>query len=145
MDEEGHTSQFSRTKQRPPATDLSGPKASAESLTPRRSNLAVADAVDFQFDLFFPMAAPSSTSSLRGIAFGSWLGTLEALTMSERGSEGTTEMTVSTYRQGPPRVESREWIERGGLLRLSPHRHYSHLDRAHPHPHLVGVDLNAPG
>jgi hypothetical protein len=43
-----HTSQFSRIKQRPPATDLSGPKASAESLTPRRSNLAEADAVDFQ-------------------------------------------------------------------------------------------------
>ena len=49
MWEEGHTSQFSRIKQRPPATDLSGPKASAESLTPRRSNLAVADTVDLQF------------------------------------------------------------------------------------------------
>ena len=44
---ECHTSQFSRIKQRPPATDLSGPKASADSLTPRRSNLAVEDAVDF--------------------------------------------------------------------------------------------------
>ena len=32
-------------------TDLSGPKVSAESLTPRRNILAVADAVDFQFDL----------------------------------------------------------------------------------------------
>ena len=49
---EGLTSQFSRMKQRPPATDLSGPKASAESLTPRRNSPAVADAVDFQFDLF---------------------------------------------------------------------------------------------
>ena len=38
-------------KQRPPATDLSGPKASAESLTPRRTNLAEDDAVDFQFGL----------------------------------------------------------------------------------------------
>ena len=47
----GLTSQFSRMKQRPPATDLSGPKASAESLTPRSNSLAVADAVDFQFDL----------------------------------------------------------------------------------------------
>ena len=36
-------------KQRPPATDLSGPNASAESLTPRRSNLAETAAVDFQF------------------------------------------------------------------------------------------------
>jgi len=48
---EGYTSQFSRIKQRPPATDLSGPKASAESLTPRRTNLAVADAVDLQLGL----------------------------------------------------------------------------------------------
>jgi hypothetical protein len=39
-------------KQRPPATDLSGPKASAESFTPRRTNLAVADVVDFQFTFF---------------------------------------------------------------------------------------------
>ena len=48
MREEDRTSQFSRIKQRPPAIDLSGGKASAESLTPRRNNLAVADAVDFQ-------------------------------------------------------------------------------------------------
>lgn len=48
----GYTSQFSRIKQSPPATDLSGPKASAESLIPRRSILAVADAVlDFRLDL----------------------------------------------------------------------------------------------
>ena len=47
----GHTSQFSRIKERPPAIDLSGPKKSVESLTPRRSNLAEADAVDLQFDL----------------------------------------------------------------------------------------------
>ena len=52
MDADGHTSQFSRIKQRPPATALSGPKASAVSLTPRSSNLAVADAVDLQSDLF---------------------------------------------------------------------------------------------
>ena len=54
---ERRTSQFSRIKQRPPATDLSGPNASAESLTPRRSNLAVANAVDFQFDFFSSVAA----------------------------------------------------------------------------------------
>ena len=69
MQEEGHTSQFSRTKQRLPATDLSGPKASAESLTPRRSNLVVAYAVDFQFDLILSVAALGSTLS-RGIASG---------------------------------------------------------------------------
>ena len=39
-------------KQSPPATDLSGPKASAVSLTPRRKSPAVAAAVDFQSDLF---------------------------------------------------------------------------------------------
>ena len=48
----GHTTQLSRIKQRPPATDLSGGNTSAESLTPRRSNLAVSDTVDFQLDLF---------------------------------------------------------------------------------------------
>ena len=53
----GHTSQFSRIKQRPPATDLSGPKKSVESLTPRRSNWTETDAVDFHFDLCsFPAA-----------------------------------------------------------------------------------------
>jgi len=50
MWEVSHTSQFSKIKQRPPATDLSGGKASAESLTPRRSNLAGATTVDVQFD-----------------------------------------------------------------------------------------------
>ena len=63
MWEEDHTSQLSKMKQRPPATDLSGPKASVESLTPRRSNLAVADAVDFQFDLFSSTAALGSVTS----------------------------------------------------------------------------------
>ena len=47
MWEEGHTSQFSMIKQRPPATDLSGGKASADTLTPCRNNLAAEDAVDF--------------------------------------------------------------------------------------------------
>ena len=63
---EGHTSQFSRIKQRPPATDLSGPKASEESLTPQRSNLAVAIAVDFQLD-FFSLAAALGSAFLSGI------------------------------------------------------------------------------
>jgi len=49
---EDHTSQLSKIKHKPPAADLSGGKASAESLTPRRSNFAVSDAVDFQFRLF---------------------------------------------------------------------------------------------
>ena len=46
------TSQLSRIEQRAPATDLRGPKASAESLTARRSNLAEDEAVDFQSGLF---------------------------------------------------------------------------------------------
>jgi hypothetical protein len=58
----GHTSQLSRIKQRPPATDLRGLKTSAESLTPRSNSLAVADAVDFQSD-FFPSVVFGSPSS----------------------------------------------------------------------------------
>ena len=63
------TSQFSRTKQRPPATDLSGPKASTESLTPRRTNLAEDDAVDFQSGLFSSAAqlAPAFSFSVLGL------------------------------------------------------------------------------
>ena len=63
MWEVGHTSQFSRIKQRPPATDLSGGKASAESLTPRRSNLAEAATVDVQFDPLPSAAAPAPVLS----------------------------------------------------------------------------------
>ena len=61
MREGGRTSRFSRIKQRLPATDLRGPKVSAESLTRRRSNLAVADAVDFQFDSFSSAVALGSS------------------------------------------------------------------------------------
>ena len=61
----GHTSQFSRIKQRPPATDLSGPKASEVSLTPRRSNFAEAAAVDFQLDLCSSAAALLALSPVR--------------------------------------------------------------------------------
>jgi len=78
-----HTSQFSRIKQRPPATDLSGPKASAESLTPRRSNLAVADAVDFQLDLFPSAAAPGSVFSSGRGSSGAGPGVVEGSTLSE--------------------------------------------------------------
>jgi len=56
-----HTSQFSRIAQSPPTTDLSGGKASADSFIVRRSNLAVADAVDFQSNLLSPVA-PGSLS-----------------------------------------------------------------------------------
>ena len=56
----GRTSQFSKIKQRPPATDLSGGKASAESLTPRRSSLAEAGAVDLQPDFFLSVATLGS-------------------------------------------------------------------------------------
>ena len=44
--EEDRTSQLSRIKQRPLATDLSGPNGSADSFTPQSSNLAMADVVD---------------------------------------------------------------------------------------------------
>ena len=50
-------------KQRPPATDLRGPKASAESLTARRINLAEDDAVDSQSGLFSSAASLPPTFS----------------------------------------------------------------------------------
>jgi hypothetical protein len=52
------------TPRNAPVTDLSGREASAESLTPRRSNLAVEDTVDFQFGFFSSAAALGSTLSL---------------------------------------------------------------------------------
>ena len=62
------TSQFSKMKQRPPATDLSRPKASAESLTARRTNLAEDDPVDCQSGLFSSAAelAPTFLFSVLG-------------------------------------------------------------------------------
>ena len=78
-----HTSQFSRIKQRPPATALSGPKASAESLTPRRSNLAAPDAVDFQLDLFSSTGAHGSALELGRETSDTSLGTVEVPTPSE--------------------------------------------------------------
>ena len=60
MQEGWHTSQLSRIKQRALATDLSGPKAFVESLTPQ-SILAV---VDTEFDPFLSAAAPRLTFSL---------------------------------------------------------------------------------
>jgi len=52
----GHTSQLSRTEQRDLATDLSGPKALVESLTPRSSS-AAADVVDLEFEFSSSAAA----------------------------------------------------------------------------------------
>jgi len=54
-----HTSQLSRIAQSPPATDLSGGKASEDFSTVRSNNLAVEAAVDFQFDL--PLDVVAST------------------------------------------------------------------------------------
>ena len=42
--------------ERPPMTDLSGGKASADSLTRLIANLVAEYAVDFQFDPFSPVA-----------------------------------------------------------------------------------------
>ena len=81
--EERQTSQLSKIKQRPPATDLSGPKASAESVTPRRSNLAVAYAVDFQFDFLSPAAALGSAVSSGWTSSCTLSETVEVTTLSE--------------------------------------------------------------
>ena len=91
-----HTSQFSRIKQRPPATDLSGPKASAESLTPLRSSLAEANAVDFQVDFLFA-AAPSSAVSEEMIRRGGQdkiVHVLSASPLSRGGGDGGDEWTL---------------------------------------------------
>ena len=52
--------QLSRIKQRPPTTALSGPKASVDSLTPRRSNLAAEATVDPHSDLLSSSALVST-------------------------------------------------------------------------------------
>ena len=82
MGNEGRTSQFSRIKQRPPATDLSGPKVSAESLTPRSSNLAVATAVDLQLDLPPSAAGPGLALSSDLTTSSTWSGTEEGSVLS---------------------------------------------------------------
>ena len=69
-------------KQRPPATDLSGPKASAESLTPRRSNFAAENAVDFQFGLLSSATALGSALSPEPRTAGPRLGMAEVPTLS---------------------------------------------------------------
>jgi len=48
-------------KQSPPTADLSGGNASADSFAARRTNFAVADAVDFHIsNVFFPIASGST-------------------------------------------------------------------------------------
>jgi len=91
---EGRTSQFSRMKQSPPATDLSGPKASAESLTPRRSNPAVADTVDFQVDLFPSAGALGSILSLGRRASSPLSGMAEVPTLPEGTIRGSDRKTI---------------------------------------------------
>ena len=78
----GHTSQFSRINQRPPATDLSGPKASVVSLTPRSSNLAVATAVDLQLG-FSSLGAGSGLEVPSGpTTSDAWSGTADGSVLS---------------------------------------------------------------
>jgi len=67
---ENHTSQSSKIEHRLPAADLSGGKASAESLTPWRSNLAVSDTVDFQSCLFSFAGAFGSALLLERMSSG---------------------------------------------------------------------------
>jgi len=52
-----HTSQLSRIAQSPPATDLSGGKASEDFSTVRSNNLAAEDVVDFQLGLSLDVVA----------------------------------------------------------------------------------------
>ena len=75
--------------QRPPTTDLSGGKASEVSFTVRRSNLAVADTVDFQFDSLLSAAALGSTLSSGRRTSGPWSGTVEASVPTEGAIRGS--------------------------------------------------------
>jgi len=60
MREMDHTSQWFRIAERPPAMDLRGGKASADSFTILMANLVAEYAVDFWRD-FFSYAALGST------------------------------------------------------------------------------------
>jgi len=113
MHEGGRTSQFSRIKQRPPATDLRGPKASAVSLTPRRSNLAVVDVVYFQFDFV------SSAAALGLLLLPWWrvAGTWEVPVLSAEWSEKVTDITAFTYCRVSHRAGLKWWIERDKFAR----------------------------
>jgi len=114
MWEEEHTSQFSRIKQRPPATDLSGPKASADSLTPRRSSLAVADAVDFQPDF---LSSAVFGSLLPGLG-ASWVGfgTAEVPVFAEETiKDGTAGRIVHILSGFPPSMCEIDGVDVGGL------------------------------
>ena len=85
--EVGHTLEFSRMAQRPPATDFSGGKASEVSFTAQRNNLTVIDVV-FQFNPLSSAVALSSTLSLSRRTSGTWLGTVEVSTSSEEAVRG---------------------------------------------------------
>ena len=95
-------------KQRPPATDLSGPKASADSLTPQRNNLAVADAVDFQLEEFFSVEPGAFSLALRT----GWTrsGTAELSVLSEEWSEAVSEAMCCLHTLGYP-TGGWEWVE----------------------------------
>ena len=111
---EEHTSQFSRMKQRPPVTDLSGPKASADSLTPRRSSLAVADTVDFHPDFFSP--AVLGLLLLGWVASWMGLGTAEVPAFTEETiKDGTTGRIVHILSGFPLSMCEIDGIDVGGL------------------------------
>ena len=58
-----HTSQWSRIAERPPTTDSSGGKTSADSLTRLMASLVAEYVVDFQFDPFSSVAPDSMVGS----------------------------------------------------------------------------------
>jgi len=77
MVDQDHTSQLSRMAQRPPATDLSGGKASEALSTARRNNLVAEDVVCFQSDLSLDLVASTWAGS----------GTAGSAAPSVRGSD----------------------------------------------------------
>jgi len=101
--------QLSRTTPRDPAIDLSGPKAPGESLTPR-SNSAVADAVDLQFD-FFSSASP----------LGSRVSSGRTTSDPESGGAGMTALSE-------------------GMMRCSDQNNHDHALLGFPPCKIEGVD-----
>ena len=131
--EEDRTSQFSRMKQSPLATDLRGPKAPAESLTPQRINLAVADAVDFQSDFFSSATALGSVSSLGWMSSGASLGAAVSVPPEKIVGHGIWNGSVHVLLGSQWAAGSKDLMKKGEPAPLLDRAH-SPPRRRHPHP-----------
>ena len=93
---------------------MSGPKASADSLTARRTSLAVADAVDFHPD-FFSSAVSGSLLLGWGVSCAG-LGAVEASAFAEETiKDGTTGTIVHILSGFPLPMCEIDGVDVGGL------------------------------